>query len=428
MRQREYLDRFYPVAKRVARNISRRTPPSVRAEDLESEAALKLIELFPNYTPDQAETFEGYLAISIRGHLLDRLRKRSPKTRRTIAIKRQADEARRDLTKRLSRAPTDPEIAQAIGVSLDVLQRIQKKSAMRVISGDAPIKGIESGTRLFERVQHKGGVDAVQVMTTREQQDQLRAAINRLPRAQRRVMRLSLYEKKSLREIGDSMGVTESRASQLRKNAIEEIRLGLKRRREAPDPVQANIMKRDAIKRRALIAAFGRDPFMANQEARDAAFDIARQKRFGAALKFTDADIDSARRRLGISRIGSKSSIDWPVYRRACAQCGVAPYSGGEAREAPLKKEAGAPPGAPSPSRRRRRRGSPRRPRNLGAILLPENLRDSIAKIRESGSLGKTNEEIIERLITRGLEGLASDDVIASRDSYSSASSAGEAT
>ena len=221
--QDELVTRHAPLVKRIAYHLMSRLPPSVQADDLIQAGMIGLLEASRNYDPTQGASFETYAGIRIRGAMLDEIR-RTDWTPRSVHRKaRQVAEAVRVIENQKGRDARDNEVAALLGIGLDEYHKIlQDATGCRVFSFEDPaalgggeddeFTGIEAPNQPLENLQ------------TEDFQHSLSEAIAGLPERERLVMALYYDEELNLREIGEVLGVSESRVCQIHGQALIRLR------------------------------------------------------------------------------------------------------------------------------------------------------------------------------------------------------------
>ncbi len=210
------------LVKRIAFHLMSRLPPSVQADDLIQAGMIGLLEASRNYDASQGASFETYAGIRIRGSMLDEIR-RTDWTPRSVHRKaRQVAEAVRQIENEEGRDARDVEVAEKLGIELRDYHRIlQDATGCRIFSIDdgglfgddsAPQIPDEDGNEPLDNLQHSHFKSA------------LAEAISGLPERERLVMAMYYDEELNLREIGEVLGVSESRVCQIHGQALIRLR------------------------------------------------------------------------------------------------------------------------------------------------------------------------------------------------------------
>jgi RNA polymerase sigma factor for flagellar operon FliA len=209
------------LVKRIAYHLLSRLPPSVLLEDLVQVGMVGLIEAYRNYDAEQGASFETYAGIRIRGAMLDEIR-RSDWTPRSVHRKsREVAEAIRRVENRMGRDAKDVEIATELDISLDEYHQILQDSlGSRVLSIDemAALGMSTPGSLTDEAHGPAEGIEREAFKAA------LMEAITRLPERERLIISLYYGDELNLREIGEVMGVTESRVCQIHSQAAARLR------------------------------------------------------------------------------------------------------------------------------------------------------------------------------------------------------------
>jgi RNA polymerase sigma factor for flagellar operon FliA len=226
--QEKLLLEHLPIVRFLARRIHERLPQHVDIEDLVSAGVVGLMDAFTKFDPTKQVQFRSYAQFRIRGAILDSLRTLDWSPRELRRKGRAVEEAIRVLTQRMGRAPSEPEVAAEMTLSLEEYQQLL---------GD--LKGLEIGTLHMERNEDSGEEELAYIPGNPEEdplfrclkgelKDRLSEAIANLPDRERLVMTLYYYEEMTMREIGLALGVVESRVSQVHASAVVHLRAALK--------------------------------------------------------------------------------------------------------------------------------------------------------------------------------------------------------
>lgn len=204
-----------PLVWRVARQVARRLPASVGAEDLVGAGTLGLIGALGRYEPARCDRFSAYAEFRIRGAILDQLRELDWLPRSLRSRRRRLDDARTRLHQSLGRAPDAGELAVALGTTREGVERLRRDVALAdVLVGDAVDDAVD-----------EDNPDAR--LQDRELRARLASALLSLPPRQQHVLARYYVEHRRLREIGLELGVSESRVCQILREAVDRLRIAL---------------------------------------------------------------------------------------------------------------------------------------------------------------------------------------------------------
>ncbi len=215
---------YLPLVRTQTRQMARRLPPSVKADDLEGYGMIGLLEAIDRFDPDRGIPFEAFARLRIRGAMYDYLRTldRLPRPARRQVQRIQAEA--HALTRTLGRTPTEAELARAVGVETPVLGRVLADAQAAVPSS---LDEVQEADRLPDALARDAGGDILSQVERDELAGELWHAIDALPVRHKLIIGLYYCEGLTLGEIGRVLGVTESRVSQLRGQALESLRTQL---------------------------------------------------------------------------------------------------------------------------------------------------------------------------------------------------------
>ena len=209
------------MVKRVALHLKVRIPPFMELDELIQVGMIGLLEAARSYDASKGVEFESYALSRVRGAILDEVRQLSYLPRSAVAFNKSENEATHFLASELGRAPTQAELAEHMG---DDLEEFQKKRgnakrfetlSMEVINDEVLGIADERSRQPDAIVEHEDFMRAVT------------GAIADLPERDQLLMSLYYVEELNLKEIGDVLGVTESRISQLLTGIVKKLRVSL---------------------------------------------------------------------------------------------------------------------------------------------------------------------------------------------------------
>jgi RNA polymerase sigma factor for flagellar operon FliA len=209
-----------PLVRRIAYHLMARLPPSVDVHDLIQSGMIGLLEAARNYTPARAASFETFAGIRIRGAMLDELR-RSDWTPRSVHRKvREVAETMRQVENETGGDADSAEVMRRLGLdSSEYNQILADAASSRILSLSSPDAGDDALD--VPDTANRGPAQDLEENGLREA---LAAAIAELPEREQLVMSLYYDEELNLKEIGEVLGVSESRVCQIHGQAVVRLR------------------------------------------------------------------------------------------------------------------------------------------------------------------------------------------------------------
>jgi RNA polymerase sigma factor for flagellar operon FliA len=221
---------YSPLVKYVAGRLASSLPHSVDTADLISYGIFGLIDAIEKFDTAREIKFETYAIARIKGSIIDELRAMDWVPRSVRSRAREIESAYIGLENELKRVPEDSEVADRIGVSIKEYHAILTRlSYTSVVSFEELWTGgdREDGQSAAGSIRDETADDPVAVFESAEIKEILASAIERLPEREKTVVALYYYEGLTLKEIGQVLGVTESRVSQLHTKAVLRLRARL---------------------------------------------------------------------------------------------------------------------------------------------------------------------------------------------------------
>jgi RNA polymerase sigma factor FliA len=229
--ENELVSHHLPLVKSVVGRLALSLPSHISLEDLYSAGLVGLLDAVRRFDPTTGTPFESYARVRIRGAVIDELRRLDWIPRSVHDKARKVQDVMQQVEQRVSRVPTDTEMACALNLSLDayleLLDDIRPATFVcldSVRSGDST-PGASIGDTIPDPTQAHPGERTADRELSRLIADRLEA----LPEIQRKVLALYYFEDLRLREIAELVGVTESRICQIHAQAILAIRSYLRR-------------------------------------------------------------------------------------------------------------------------------------------------------------------------------------------------------
>lgn len=220
--ERKLVEDHLPLVQHVLSRLPIRIPNTLERDDLYHEGVFGLMYAARTFDHTKGATFKTYAFVSIRGAILDEIRRQDPVPRSRRDRLRLIDRVEAELEDTLGRCPTVEEIAHAAELKPEqVEEAMLKRNGHGTISLDEGSRSDEGGsTRLIDLLARNSGPDPSEESERRELIQRLKGGILALPPRERHVIVLYFAEGLRLREIGELLGITESRVSQIRRRAL----------------------------------------------------------------------------------------------------------------------------------------------------------------------------------------------------------------
>ncbi len=219
---------YSPLVKYVAGRVGVGLPPNIEQADLVSYGIFGLIDAIEKFDLARAIKFETYAISRIRGAIIDELRAIDWIPRSVRYKAREVEKAYASLEGKLHRTPSEAEVAEEMGISLEDLHQVfSRVSFVNVVALDELLSvGGEKGDKLslVDTLEDTKAEDPVAAFESEETKYLLAKAINQLPEREKIVVTLYYYEGLTLAEIGQVLGVTESRICQMHTKAVLQLR------------------------------------------------------------------------------------------------------------------------------------------------------------------------------------------------------------
>ncbi len=219
---------YSPLVKYVAGRTAAGLPPHVEEADLISYGLVGLISAIERFDLSRDIKFETYAIMRIKGAIIDELRSLDWVPRSVRARAREVERANAKLEHLLQRAPTDQEIADEMGITIDELNdSLLQISHSSIVALDELWSVSDSSgdqVSLMDTIEDPNAPDPSRALDVGDLKDRIADSIAKLPEREKLVIALYYYENLTLREIGEVLGVTESRVSQMHTKAVLRLR------------------------------------------------------------------------------------------------------------------------------------------------------------------------------------------------------------
>ncbi len=221
----EMVEQHAALVKRIAYHLIARLPASVDVEDLIQAGMIGLLDASHQFNASQGASFETYAGIRIRGAMLDEIRRNDWAPRSVHRKAREISEKMHEVEQRKGRNATDSEVANALGLDLNEYhQHLQDSTGHQLFSLDDFTDNDETQAHPIS--------DALPAPDKEVQDDDFQAAlvqaIDSLPDRERLLMSLYYNDELNLKEIGEVLGVSESRVSQIHSQTVLRLRSKLR--------------------------------------------------------------------------------------------------------------------------------------------------------------------------------------------------------
>jgi RNA polymerase sigma factor for flagellar operon FliA len=216
------VSQYAPLVKRLAFHLMARLPASVQVDDLVQNGMLGLLDALGRFEDGMGAQFETYAVQRIRGAMLDGLRENDWLPRGTRKEMRRVEAVLLKLEHEHGRPPSEGELAQALGMTLADYQHLLMEARGHQIVYLEDLAGEDED--FLDRHTEGSAQDPLAALEESNLRSTLAAAITKLPEREKLMMALYYEQDLNLREIGEVMGVTESRVCQLHTQAVVRLR------------------------------------------------------------------------------------------------------------------------------------------------------------------------------------------------------------
>lgn len=222
--QPQEVTEHLPLVHQIARQMAARAPVRVDLDDLVGAGTVGLLEAAQRYDQARGVSFVDFARRRVKGAMIDALRATAPSSRRSRRQRRELEACRQELAHRLGREPEPEEVAEYLGIDLAELgAREQRAAGPRVLSLDELGLGHGEQSLVAEALRTQE-VSAEARLALDEARRRVAEAVETLGERQRLVLSLYYVEELKLREIGEILGVSESRVCQIHTSALRQLR------------------------------------------------------------------------------------------------------------------------------------------------------------------------------------------------------------
>lgn len=218
---------YAPLVKYVVGRMAINMPSILDADDIVAYGTIGLIDAIDRFDPQRGVKFQSYAIARIRGSILDALRRLSILSRTAMARVRKIEDAFVALQQENQVPPSDEEVAAYLGLSLEELYDSMQHGSIAFVSLESPLQmgdGEDESLSLQDMMEDPAALDPAAEAEKRELRNALAQALAQLPGRERLVLSLYYYEELTLKEIGQVLGMSESRVHQIHARAILRLR------------------------------------------------------------------------------------------------------------------------------------------------------------------------------------------------------------
>ena len=225
------ITEYAPLVKNIAGRLAMKLPLHISQDDLKSAGIMGLLDAVEKFDPDKGVSFKSYAEFRIRGAMIDELRAMDWVPRSVRRNAKRLEEAYAKVEKLKMRPATDEEISEELGMDLESFYKfLNEAKGISILNEYETLNNMPKiDTNAREAYNLKTESDnPFDSLNMAEIRDTIVDSIERLPKNERTVIALYYYEELTMKEIGNVMGYTESRVSQLHTKAVMRMRSGLK--------------------------------------------------------------------------------------------------------------------------------------------------------------------------------------------------------
>jgi len=219
----EIIMQYIYLTKYVIGRLKFNLPQNIAVEDIAGFGAEGLINAVEKFAPEKGARFETYAVMRIKGTIIDKIRSQDWIPRSTRKKIKDIKNASEQLRQKLGRMPSVQEISEALGIDSEKITSILSEDASISSLYDKKYSGDE-GIELIDTIEDTNSVNPLEKLEEKDVRNALQAALKKLPERERMVMVLYYHENMTLKEIGASIDVSESRVCQIHAQAIMKLR------------------------------------------------------------------------------------------------------------------------------------------------------------------------------------------------------------
>jgi len=225
--QEQIVVQYAPLIRYIASRMALRLPPHIAMDDLISSGMIGLLDAIQKFDPHRNINFKTYAEFRIKGAILDELRTLDWIPRSVRKKSSMLEKAYAELQRQLGRPAEDEEVAETLGLGMEEFYHLlDETKGVSLVDIDSLWKNLPefSNQELYEILQDESSRDPFVSVYFSELRDVMIKALECLPDKEKLLVSLYYYEELTMKEIGEIMGYTESRISQMHTQAIYRLR------------------------------------------------------------------------------------------------------------------------------------------------------------------------------------------------------------
>jgi RNA polymerase sigma factor for flagellar operon FliA len=211
----DLVKQYLPLVKKIGLHLVARLPQEIQLDDLLQVGMIGLVQAVENYDPSQGASFNTFAGIRVKGAMLDEVRRSDWRPRSVQRKMKSVSRAIEQVEARVGRIASDTEIAEELEMTLDEYQ---------LMSGELACSRMTSLEDSEVLVDENQADDPLSQIEKSKLKKALSLAIQKLPEKERLMMSLYYRDELNLKEIGEVLGVSESRVSQIHGQALARLR------------------------------------------------------------------------------------------------------------------------------------------------------------------------------------------------------------
>lgn len=216
-----YVIQHLSMVKRVALHLHARTPRYIEMDDLLQAGMLGLVQASRSFDAAKGFPFEGYAYSRVKGAMFDEIRRLSYLPRSAVAVQKSHSQSVQELSAKFGRLPSQSELAEFLNKDIEEFQRERGESVRFETTSIETLADSIENIAAHENARPDVQVEESQFM------EALESAIDQLPDREKLIISLYYVEEMNLKEIGDIVGVSESRISQILSGTAKSLRKSL---------------------------------------------------------------------------------------------------------------------------------------------------------------------------------------------------------